>query len=114
MITRKILVSLACAAGFFATTVNANLPLMIEIEDVYEVGSQDVRLPSASVGNLILKQCSACETVVLRVNAKSRAFIDDEEVSFRELQQTAARVDTVVYVFFSPEEKVVTRVVLDN
>ncbi len=112
--TRTILFSLAFTVGFFATAANANLPQMIEIEDVYEVGSRDVRLPSESVGNLILKQCSACETVVLRVNAKSRAFIDDEEVSFRELQQTAARVDTVVYVFFSPEEKVVTRVVLDK
>ncbi len=110
MITRTILISVALAMSLLvAPTVDA---LLIENEDAYEVFSKDVILPSENVGNLILKPCSTCSRVVLRVNAGSQAFIGKEQVTFLELKKKAASANKTMYVFFTIDEKVVTRVVL--
>jgi len=49
---------------------------------------------------------------VLRVNAGSQAFIGKEQVTFLELKKKAASANKTMYVFFTIDEKVVTRVVL--
>ena len=110
MTRRTILASIATVfALLVAHTGNA---LLIENEDAYEVFSKDVILPSDNVGNLILKPCSTCSRVVLRVNAGSQAFIGKEQVTFLELKKKAASANKTMYVFFTIDEKVVTRVVL--
>ena len=110
MMTRTILVSVALAFSLLvAQTGNA---LLIEKEDAYEVFSKNVILPSDNVGNLILRQCSGCDAVVLRVNAGSKAFIGKEQVTFLELKKKAASANKTMYVFYTIDEKVVTRVVL--
>ncbi len=115
MTRRSTRILAALAAGFLVTPVVANLPVMVEIEDAYEVASGDVIPPRDAVGHLILKPCDDCDSVVLNVNARSQAFVGSDEVSFRELQEAATEAsESPMYVFYTPDDKTVTRVVLDR
>ncbi len=110
MIKRSILLSLAVALGVLMTP--ATNALLIENEDAYEVFSKDVILPSSDAGNLIVRPCDGCHRVVLLVTARSKAFIGKEQVTFLELKKKAASANKIMYVFYTIDEKIVTRVVL--
>ncbi len=113
MIKRSILLSLAVALGVLITP--ATNALLINVEDAYEVSARDVIMPSSNAGNLIVRPCAGCDRVVLLVTARSKAFIGSEEVTFKELNEAAGnRTNAWLVVFFTLDEKVVTRVVLSK
>lgn len=91
-------------------------------EDAYEVQLGEVILPRSLAGTVIFKPCSECETVALRVSGQTFYSIDGHPIALEDLAQAVEEIRqtnggnsrTLVYVFFEPQSKRVTRLALDR
>jgi hypothetical protein len=97
----------------------ANAALQL-IEQTYEIDSTQIeRWPLAGDGNLILKPCDACDSVILNVDANTRYLTDfrGNAISLEELLQLKSlirgREGTYAYVFYTADDNLVTRLILD-
>ena len=98
-------------------STNAALNL---IEQAYEIDSTSIeRWPLGADGNLILKPCEACDSVILNVDANTRyaTSFRGAAISLEELlelkTQIRGRKGINAYVFYRAEDNSVTRLILD-
>ena len=111
MLMRSVWVSLALlVVALAAPGANA---VLVEIEDAFESSTELVILPAGGVGNLIVRECGTCKTITLLANARTRAFVGNQEVPFDEMRSLAESLTAPVYVFYTADDKLVTRVILD-
>ncbi len=87
------------------------------IEDAYEAAAGEVRLPSNPRGQLVIRKCSGCKPVVLRVDANTRYLLapSREPVGIEALRaaiEAADDDDRLLTVFYDLQTGFVTRVVL--
>lgn len=118
--TNNVLVAMMMLAVILlAWNRAANAALQL-IEQTYEIDSTQIeRWPLADDGTLILKPCDACESVILNVDPNTRYLTNfrGNAISLEELLQLKTlirgREGTNAYVFYSVEDNLVTRLVLD-
>ncbi|GMW07198.1 MAG: hypothetical protein QY320_11095 [Gammaproteobacteria bacterium] len=108
---RLALVAAATVASAAAFADATNL------EDAYEAAAGDVRLPSNPRGQLVIRECSSCKPIVLRVDAGTRYLLapSREPVAVEQLRtaiEAADDDDRLLTVFYSLKTGFVTRVVL--
>ena len=111
---KKSLIALIACIGLFGAAHAA----LIQIEQNYELGLNEVTLPRSAAGQVVVRQCAECDPAVLRVNGSTRYFLESRSnpVSLAELRAAADAsrdpVQTGVFVFYKPETGVVTRIIL--
>jgi hypothetical protein len=95
----------------------AALATVTNVENAYETDTGQVRLPSNPRGQLVIRECAGCKSVVLRVNGETRYLLapSREPVTLEALRQAVAAAgddDRLLTVFYNLETGYVTRVVL--
>ena len=101
-----------------AQTTQAALEI---VEDAIEVTPRQIEWPSYDDGRLIVRSCRDCEAVVLTVNAETTEYFPEGFAGLPQSRQELIRkatsgrnvANSMVYLFYSPEDGQVTRVVLD-
>ena len=115
-------VQLLLVASCLGTITDLSATRVLEqIEDAYEVPLGEVSLPRSVAGTVIFKPCEACKTVALRVSPQTLYSVDGHLVILQDLLKAAEEIrqtnggnsETLVYVFFEPESRRVTRLALD-
>jgi hypothetical protein len=98
---------------------SANAALNV-IEQAYEIDSTSIeRWPLAADGNLILKPCESCESVILNVDANTRyaTSFGGAAISLEEILKLKTRIrgrkGVYAYVFYRAEDSSLTRLILD-
>ncbi|NND36298.1 MAG: hypothetical protein HKN81_04095 [Gammaproteobacteria bacterium] len=96
---------------------NAALQL---VEQTYEIDSTSIeRWPLAGDGNLIIRPCEGCDSVILKVDADTRYLTSfgGTAISLEELlelkTQIRGRSGVDAFVFYRADDSTVTRLVLD-
>ncbi len=89
-------------------------------EHAYEVdAAQVLRWPLGDDGSLVLRPCRACDPVTLGVNAQTTYRVSGSSlnISREELLRLKSMLinldEVLVYIFYRPDERVATRIVLD-
>ena len=113
MKTRLQITLVAAALALWSTAAPASIK---NIENAYESDPAHVVLPAASGGQIIIRECSGCTPVVLRVDAATRYFVgaSNPPVTLAALRTAAAdgAASRLLTVFYSLETGIVTRIVL--
>ena len=110
------LILLAAMALSSATIARAALEV---IEDAIEVSPRQIEWPTYDLGRLVVRPCRDCETVSLTVNDQTGYYLGFNKpgLSRQELISKATNSgsskNALVYLFYRPENKHVTRIVLD-
>lgn len=100
---------IAAAIGVLATAAaGAQLPLGT-VEECLETGTDLVPLPGVAGGTLSATQCSGCETLHLKFDARSRYYVGKELVPYARLRELAGLGTVRLYVFYRPDTKILTR-----
>ena len=90
------------------------------LERAYELRrDQVVSLPRSASGQIAIRKCAECDAIVLRVNSNTRYYSRPSPVALSLADWLAAdaessKRDGFVYVFYRPEDRFVTRIVLDS
>ncbi|MEO0997069.1 MAG: hypothetical protein AAFX58_06090 [Pseudomonadota bacterium] len=58
----------------------------VELEDAFELSSTNVELPASIGGSVILRECSRCDRVTVRVRSESLYFIGKTPVTLAQLR----------------------------
>jgi hypothetical protein len=88
------------------------------VENAYESEPALVTLPSTASGQVVIRACTGCDPVILRVDNRTRYVIgraSSPPVSLAALRQAAAAdgaADRLLTVFYDLETNIVTRIVL--
>lgn len=113
----RVLTILVATLSFVAAgSVEAALK---PLEQAYELTLGAVTLPGNEVGQLVVRRCAACKPDLLRVNGATRYFIRPATapVTLRDARTAAtkagATAGALVYVYYQPASRNVTRIVLD-
>ncbi len=89
------------------------------IEEAFEVTPRQIEWPTYDEGRLVVHPCPGCEAVALTVSDQTGYFLGftSPRLSRQELIRKATSGGTfengMVYLFYRPEDRQVTRVVLD-
>jgi hypothetical protein len=107
---------LALAAALWSLSGQGALRV---IEAALELDPASVRLPRHEAGQLVVRECSSCDVLILRVDAGTTYHIgvSSPAISLQQLlDEAAARRKKLagIYVFYRPEAKTVTRVILST
>lgn len=117
---RTALITALWAPVLLLALASPSLAVLRDIEQAYEVAPSAVRVPTVSEGNLTLFPCPQCPPVSLRVTSAtawfaavppSRSTSQDEFLKM--LRAAATNRRTLIYVYYEPRTRRVTRVVLD-
>lgn len=86
---------------------------MRSLEDAIETSSSLVTLPSSDAGSLYFRNCASCNENPLRFSKASKVFLGRDEVSLQSLNKeiTDGR-EHFIMVFYRPDERLVTRIVV--
>jgi len=98
----------AAACTLLAGPVMAQKPMVI-LEDVLETTSRLVTLPGSPGGSVTARECSDCPSLRLDFGNNTRYYVGDEAVPYNRFRQLAALGDGRLYVYFTPETRVLTR-----
>jgi hypothetical protein len=98
----------AAACALLAGPVQAQKPMVI-LEEVLETTSRLVTLPGSPDGSVTARECSDCPSQRLEFGNNTRYFVGDEAVPYNRFRQLAALGDGRLYVYFTPETRVLTR-----
>ena len=107
---RSLAISFSLAALVALAPASAEI---IQLEDAYELSSSQVSIPRRE-GSLFVRKCRECQSVRLQLRESTRYFFGEEQVTLKELRREARREDRLIYVFYEPETRVVTRIVLSS
>ncbi len=86
------------------------------VEQVAELGTAGIRLPTSSAGQVVYRKCSGCEPQLWSVDAATNYYVgtDTAPVPLGDLRRAvASKQYQLIYVFYAPDSGVVTRIVLD-
>ena len=112
------LLLIVLAAMTFASANIARAALEI-VEDAFEVTPRQIEWPTYDQGRLVVRPCPGCEAVALTVNEQTGYYLGfgSPPLSRQELISKATSgsnfENSMVYLFFTPQDRQVTRVVLD-
>ncbi len=98
----------ASACSLLAAPAVAQQPMVI-LEDVLETTSGLVALPGSPGGSVTARECRECASQRLTFGKGTRYYVGDEAVSYNRFRQLAALADGRMYVYFTPETRVLTR-----
>jgi hypothetical protein len=98
----------AVACALLSGPVLAQKPMVI-LEEVLETTSGLVPLPGSPDGSVTARECRDCPSVRLEFGNDTRYFVGKEAVSYNRFRQLAALGDGRLYVYFTPETRVLTR-----
>ena len=96
---------------------------LIKRFDGFSIGSNDLTqltLPSHEAGRVVVRTCDTCDPIIHRVDEYTTYHIGTRgnAVSLKELREAAASVsdpgETLLYVMYSTESGVVTRITLSR
>jgi hypothetical protein len=98
-------------------TLGASHAALVPLEESYELGLDQVTLPAHSAGQVVIRECAACSPKLMPVSSSTSYYLEPQRrVTLRELQDVAdslrKKQSVGVYVFYTPETGVVTRIVL--
>lgn len=107
-------IALATAAALWSLAATATIE---NVENAYETDTQHVLLPAGPGGEVVVRECSSCKPVRLRVNRDTRYFVGaaTTPVTLDALRAAAAakvKAERMVTVFYNLETGYVTRIVL--
>lgn len=120
MTMRATLISSLWFAVLLLSLASPARAVLKDIEQAYELAPAAVRVPTVSEGNLTLFPCAKCPPVSLRVTPATawftavppgRATSQDEFLKI--MRKAAANRQTLIYVYYEPRTRRVTRLVLD-
>jgi len=112
------LLLIVLAAMTFASANIARAALEI-VEDAFEVTPRQIEWPTYDQGRLVVRPCPGCEAVALTVNEQTGYYLGFSNPGLTRLEliskanSSGRSENTMVYLFYRPENKHVTRVVLD-
>lgn len=115
MSTRTSLIVAAAVLALWSAGASADWK---NVENAYESDTAHVSLPGNAGGQVVIRECSSCDPVVLRVNNQTAYFlgrVSSPPVSLAALRKAAAADPAgsrMLTVFYSLESNVVTRIVL--
>lgn len=101
---------LAAALGALGAAQAFAGPPLGTIEECIESGTDLVSLPGTPGGTLAAKSCTACASLSLTFDQKTRYFIGDQAVPYNRLLAAARKGPTGLDVFYRPDTRVLTRV----
>jgi hypothetical protein len=109
-----IRIALVTAAALWSLAAAATIE---NVENAYESDTQHVSLPSGPGGTVVIRECSTCKPVRLRVNRETRYFVGaaNAPVTLDALRAAVAakgKAERLLTVFYSLESGLVTRIVL--
>ena len=104
---------LATVIGALAASVAIAGPKLGTIEECLESGTDMVTLPGVPGGMLTAKECTACNSHRLSFDRNTRYFIGKQAVPYARLKAEAAKGPAMLYVFYRPDTRVLTRVRLE-
>ena len=113
-----LLLLIVTTAMAFASASTARAALEI-VEDALEVTPRQIEWPTYDEGRLVVRLCPGCEAVALTVSDQTGYYLGFESppLSRQELISKATSggnfENSMVYLFFTPQDRQVTRVVLD-
>lgn len=90
------------------------------VEEAFEVTPRQIEWPTYDEGRLVVRPCSGCEAVALTVSDQTGYYdgFNSPRLSRQELIRKATSggnfQNSMVYLFYRPEDRQVTRVVLDQ
>ncbi len=111
-----LLIVMAATAFTSANTARAALEI---VENAFEVTPRQIEWPTYDEGRLVVRPCHGCEAVALTVNDQTVYYLGftNPRLSRQELIRKATSSGnskyTMVYLFYRPENRQVTRIVLD-
>lgn len=100
---------LAAAACILAAVPALAQKPMVILEDVLETTSRLVSLPASAGGSVTARECRECASQRLTFGSNTRYYVGTEAVSYNRFRQLAALGDGRMYVYFTPETRVLTR-----
>lgn len=103
----------ASAWALLAAPALAQKPMVI-LENVLESSSSLLTLPGTPGGSVTARECRDCPSQRLTFGRNTRYYVGNEAVSYSRFRQLAAAGDERVYVHFSPETRVLTRLRLSS
>jgi hypothetical protein len=103
----------AAACVLLAAPAFAQKPMVI-LEDVLETTSGLVSLPGSPGGSVTARECRDCTSQRLTFGKDTRYYVGNEAVSYNRFRQLAALADGRMYVYFTPETRVLTRLRLSS
>lgn len=98
----------AATCALLAGPVLAQKPMVI-LEGVLESTTGLVTLPGSPGGDITARECRDCASQRLKFGDNTRYFVGKEAVSYNRFRQLAALGDGRLYVYFTPETRVLTR-----
>ena len=90
------------------------------VESAYELEIQQIRLPEAVGGRVIIRPCVGCRLVVLRVDEATtyHLAVNGPPVMLPELLRAVdavgTRDDGLIYVFYQADSDLINRIVLST
>lgn len=109
-----IRIALVTAAALWSLAATATIE---NVENAYETDTQHVVLPAGPGGEVVIRECSTCKPVRLRVNRDTRYFVGaaTSPVTLDALRAAVAvktKAERMLTVFYSLKSGYVTRIVL--
>jgi hypothetical protein len=108
---------LVLVALFVAAPVSATL---VAIEEAYELYATQLTLPARPDAQLTIRRCRDCRVVALRVTPRTAWFLhpdlsrpQSQAAVLAAFKPAATNADTMVYVYYEPRTRRVTRIVVD-
>lgn len=90
------------------------------VEQAFELRANEVALPDVAEAPLTVRTCPDCKATVLRVTGDTRWFVgagsrqaQSQAAVLDVFRQVAARRGTLVYLYYEPVTRRVTRIVID-
>ena len=108
MMVRLITALLLNALLLLAAPAEATLQAL---EQAIETTTRAVSLPEGG-GTLIVKRCPGCDSLLLKITEQTASYVNDEQVQYKDLQRLASRSIGSLVVFYEPESRQITRLVL--
>lgn len=109
---RTIVVAVLIGAALLGGPAHAG---MHSLEDAIEGSTFSLSLPTTEGGSMVVRTCSSCPPVMLRVDAKSRLFIGGQQVTLAELNGFLSDGNTRgVTVLYDKKSLKITRIVVDG
>lgn len=110
----RIALTLAATLALWSAAAPAALK---NVENAYESEARQVTLPANPRGQVVIRACTGCKPVVLRVDDQTRYLVGamNPPVSLAELRAAAAADGAdkrLVTIFYNLESGIVTRIVL--
>ena len=84
------------------------------LEEGIESSTSDLRLPGNSNGYIVVRSCSACLEMTLRLGAGTRYLVNGEPVEYQDFRRLSRAPGNGLDIFYDPKSKSVTRMMLQG